>query len=78
MQRQHTNTRSIQILPCRCHHLSFQPSELTLEWREQTIVPQYNSAGVKKLAFVWGPDVEVPPDYDYADPAEHFVEQAKL
>lgn len=54
-------------------HLSFQPSELTLEWREQTIVRQYNAAGVKKLAFVWGEDAEVPPDYDYADPAEHFV-----
>lgn len=30
-----------------------RPSPEVLAWRDQTIVPKYNRAGVKKVAWVW-------------------------
>ena len=33
-----------------------RPSEETLAWRDEVIVPKYNRAGVKKIAWIW-PDV---------------------
>ena len=31
----------------------YRPSEETLAWRDDVIVPKYNRAGVKKVAWIW-------------------------
>lgn len=36
-------------------HFRLDPSGLSMDWRDQQIIPRYNTAGVKKFAFVMPP-----------------------
>ena len=52
--------------------LRHEPGESVEEWHRMSIIPEFNRAGLKKMAYAWGETAEVPPD-PYPDPAEKFM-----